>query len=120
VKYQSYIYLCLLLSVISFSSFAQMNENEDECDPETQDCSEGSVTEPNKTIYPYKPFDTKVFKSKLNSLHEGEPYLSNVYEMEKRELNQANTKSSACAGDTNSHFRFSCTIAVFMAIDVNV
>ncbi len=98
MKYQSYIYLCLLLSAISFSSFAQMNEDEDECDPETQDCSEGSVTEPNKTIYPYKPFDTKVFNSKLNSLHEGAPYLSNVYEMEKRELNRANTKVQPWGG----------------------
>jgi hypothetical protein len=73
--------------------------NQDDCDPETQDCSQpGSIKEPNKTIYPYKPFTTDYLKERLKALHEGDNYISNVYEMEKRGLNYADTKIQPWGG----------------------
>ncbi len=94
---KKYFYLSLTLAVLSAPVFAQVEDSE--CDPETQDCtSVGSVKEPNKTIYPYKPFPTDVIKARLDALHEGPNYISNIYEMERRGLNNANTKIQPWGG----------------------
>lgn len=96
---KKYLFLTLTLAVLTTPVFAQMTEGEEECDPETQDCSEsGSVKEPNKDIYPYKPITTEHLKSRITALNEGPNYISNVYEMERRGLNQANTKIQPWGG----------------------
>jgi hypothetical protein len=90
---KNYLYLSLALAVLSTQTYAQVDDSvNSDCDEETQDCSEaGSVKEPNKTIYPYKPYSSDLIKSRLNALYEGTNYISNIYEMEKRGLNVANT-----------------------------
>lgn len=94
---KKYLYLSMTLVVLSTSVFAQSTE--DDCDPETQDCSTpGSIKEPVKTIYPYKPYSTEQIKTRLSALYEGEGYIANIYEMEKRGLNQANTKVQPWGG----------------------
>lgn len=99
MKMKNYLFLSLTLAVLTQPVYAQMVEDQEDCDPETQDCSEpGSVKEPNKEIYPYKPFDTSYIKARLNALNEGDNYISNVYEMEKRGLNKADTKVQPWGG----------------------
>lgn len=94
--------LSLSLAVLSTTAFAQRDGNypeNDDCDQETQDCSTpGSVKEPNKTIYPYKPFETSRINDRLNALHEGSSFIANIYEMEARGLNKANTKVQPWGG----------------------
>lgn len=95
---KNYLFLSLTLSVLSTNAFAQM-ANQDDCDPEFQDCSQpGAIKEPNKEIYPYKPFSTDYMKERLKALNEGENYISNVYEMEKKGLNKADTKVQPWGG----------------------
>lgn len=98
MKMKKYLMLSLTLAVLNNVAYAQMS-NQDDCDPEYQDCSQpGSIKEPNKTIYPYKPFTTEHIKERLKALYEGDNYISNVYEMEKRGLNVANTKVQPWGG----------------------
>lgn len=90
-----YFLMSLALVALSSPVFAQ----QEDCDAETQDCSTpGSVKDPVKTIYPYKPFETARIDERLRSLYEGDNYISNVYEMEKRNLNTANTKVQPWGG----------------------
>ena len=98
----NYLLFSLTLTVLSTSVYAQIhndtNEVED-CDPEYQDCSTpGGVKVPDKNIYPYKPFTTEYLNSRLKALHESENYISNVYEMESKGLNLANTKVQPWGG----------------------
>lgn len=91
-------FLFLILVAINTQSYAQMSDI-DECDPETQDCSSpGSITEPNKFIYPYKPFTTDHIEERLKALNEGEKYVSNVFEMERKGLNRGRTKVQPWGG----------------------
>ena len=98
---KKHLLLMLTLAVLTTPVFAQRaNDMQDEdCDQETQDCStQGRVKEPNKTIYPYKPFSTELIKERLKLLNEGTNYVSNIYEMEARGLNSANTKVQPWGG----------------------
>lgn len=89
---KKYLFLSLTLAVLTTPVYAQMTGDQDDCDQETQDCSTpGSVKEPNKEIYPYKPFTTQHINERLKALNEGENYISNIYEMEKKGLNRADT-----------------------------
>jgi Transglutaminase elicitor len=98
MKMKNHFYLSLTLALLSTQAFAQMTDP-DSCDPETQDCSQpGTIKEPNKTIYPYKPITTDHLQTRLRNLYEGENYISNIYEMEKRGLNRANTKVQPWGG----------------------
>jgi hypothetical protein len=87
---KKFIFLSLAFTALSTPVFSQTSE--EECDPDTQDCSafEG-IKEPNKTIYPYKPFSNEQIQSRLSALNEGKPYISNIFEMESKNLNSANT-----------------------------
>ncbi|WPU63628.1 hypothetical protein [Peredibacter starrii] len=95
---KKHLLMSLALVVLTTPVFAQY-DNQDDCDAETQDCSTpGGVKEPNKTIYPYKPFETSKINERLRALNEGEKYISNIFEMEKRKLNTANTKVQPWGG----------------------
>jgi hypothetical protein len=95
---KNYVIFLALWAVLVSTAFAQ-DIDQGECDPEFQDCSQqGSIKEPNKTIYPYKPFETGYFTERLNALHEGENYISSVFEMEKKNLNRADTKVQPWGG----------------------
>jgi hypothetical protein len=91
MKMKKYLFFSVTLAVLSTPSYAFFEDQRD-CDEETQDCSTpGSIKEPNKDIYPYKPITTDYLKQRLNFLHEGSSYVTNIYEMERRNLNVANT-----------------------------
>ncbi len=95
---KNYVIFSALLAVHVSAAFAQEMDQGD-CDPEYQDCSQlGSIKEPNKTIYPYKPFETTDFMQRLKSLHEGDNFILNVFEMEKKNLNRADTKIQPWGG----------------------
>ena len=95
---KNYVIFSALLAVHVSAAFAQEMDQGD-CDPEYQDCSQlGSIKEPNKTIYPYKPFETTDFMQRLKSLHEGDNFILNVFELEKKNLNRADTKIQRSAG----------------------
>ena len=99
MKIKKYLFLSLTLAVLTTPVYAQMTEDQEDCDVETQDCSSpGSVKEPNKTIYPYKPYPTEHIKQRLNAIYEGDNYISNVFEMEKKGLNRADTKVQPWGG----------------------
>jgi hypothetical protein len=84
--------ILLILISVNFPAYAQMVEDQNDCDPETQDCSTpGSVKEPNRDIYPYKPFDTSYIHTRLTALTENNNYVSNIFEMDRRNLKKANT-----------------------------
>lgn len=95
---KQYIGLSLMLSVLSTSAFAQMRDSD--CDPNESDCreEESRVKEPNKTIYPYKPFSTEEMNSRIERLTENKNYLSDIREMERRGLNRANTRVQPWGG----------------------
>lgn len=91
------LYLSMTLVVLSAPAFAQSTDQD--CDPEYQDCSSpGGIKEPVQTIYPYKPYTTDHIKNRVTALYEGENYISNIYQMEARGLNQANTKIQPWGG----------------------
>ncbi len=99
MKTKHYLMMSLTLAVLSGHGHAQMVADQDDCDEETQDCKDpGRVSEPNKSIYPFKPYSTDHIKARLTALNEGENYLSNVFEMERRGLNRANTKIQPWGG----------------------
>ncbi len=92
------IILSAVLIVISSSALGQEMDQGD-CDPEYQDCSQqGSIKEPNKTIYPYRPYETNYITERLKALHEGDKFISTVFEMEKKNLNRADTKVQPWGG----------------------
>ncbi|MES2525510.1 MAG: hypothetical protein V4598_00420 [Bdellovibrionota bacterium] len=95
---KKFVGLGLMLSVLSTSAFAQMRD--EDCDPNEGDCrdSESRVKEPNKTIYPYKPFSTEEMKSKIERLTENKNFLWDIREMERRGLNRANTRVQPWGG----------------------
>jgi hypothetical protein len=99
MKFNSLFFLPLALSVVTHPAFAQMTEGPEDCDPETQNCTEeGEVRDANETIYPYKPFSTTHLKERLTALNEGTNYISNVFEMEKKGLNYASTSIQPWGG----------------------
>lgn len=64
---------------------------DDACDPDEQDCSEEDrVQEPNRNIYPYKPFTSQYIDSRLTAIYESPNYISNLFEMDRRSLNLKN------------------------------
>ncbi len=72
---------------------------EEECDQEIQDCnSPGTVSGPVSSIYPFRPFDISYIQERLKLIHEGTNYILNIYEMEKKGLNLANTKVQPWGG----------------------
>src|SRR5690606_16669173 len=100
---KKYLFLSLVLSSLTAHTYAQVANDSiddiDDCDEETQDCSTpGSIQEPVKVIYPYKPFTTERMTERLTALYEGNNYISNVYELERRGLNKANTKVQPWGG----------------------
>lgn len=100
---KKYLFLSLVLSSLTAQTYAQVANDSiddiDDCDEETQDCSTpGSIQEPVKDIYPYKPFTTERMTERLTALYEGNNYISNVYELERRGLNKANTKVQPWGG----------------------
>ncbi len=99
MKTKHYLMMSLTLAVLSSHGHAQMLPNQDDCDEETQDCStQGRVGDANRSIYPFKPFTTDHIKARLTALNEGENYISNVFQMERRGLNRANTKVQPWGG----------------------
>ncbi len=90
--------LSLMLSVLSTSAFAQMRDSD--CDPSQDDCSDrdSRIKEPNKTIYPYKPFTTDEMKERIERLTENKSFLWDIREMERRGLNRANTRVQPWGG----------------------
>lgn len=107
MKTKRYLLITLTLAVLTSEAFSQVNRRHqprnnsemDSCDPEFQDCSTpGSIKEPNKDIYPYKPFTTEHISTRLKALHEGDNYISNVFEMEEKGLNRADTKIQPWGG----------------------
>jgi hypothetical protein len=95
---KKHLLLTLSLAVLTAPAFAQVRI-EDDCDPEVQDCSASrGVSEPSRNIYPWKPFTTERITSRITALNEGPKYISNIYEMEKRGLNNANTKVQPWGG----------------------
>lgn len=89
----------LFLALTVSTTFANAQSTYEECDPETQDCtSAGRVTEPSKLIYPHRPFATSHINQRLNAINEGKKYISNVYEMEAKGLNAANTTTQPWGG----------------------
>ncbi|MCM2348588.1 MAG: hypothetical protein NDI69_01120 [Bacteriovoracaceae bacterium] len=94
---KKFLYLSMTLVVLSAPAFAQSTDQD--CDPEFQDCSSpGGIKEPNQSIYPYRPYTTDHIKSRVTALYEGNNYISNIYQMEARGLNQANTKIQPWGG----------------------
>lgn len=98
MKIKNYFLFTLTMAVLASPAFAQMS-NQDDCDPDSQDCTQpGSIRDPDKNIYPYKPFATNYIKERLRAINEGDKYISNVYEMERKGLNNANTKVQPWGG----------------------
>ena len=96
---KKYLLLSLTLAVLTAPAFAQSIEDQDDCDPETQDCSSpGSIKDPDQSIYPYKPFTTEHISSRLEALNESTTYVDNIFEMDRRRLNRADTKVQPWGG----------------------
>lgn len=92
----SFIAACSMLLFFN-QTFAQTFDQE--CDEETQDCSSPEqVSDPVKTIYPYRPFSTDHIQSRLEAIHESTNFISNVFEMEKKGLHAAKTKVQPWGG----------------------
>lgn len=90
-RYPLFILTLGLLTTSAFTQDRTIDQDAD-CDPETQDCSDArDIREPSKRIYPYVPFSTERIQERLAALNEGSSYLSNIYEMESRGLNRAET-----------------------------
>lgn len=92
--------IALPLSIISTLSYAQMTD-EDVCDRDAGGkckTEKSDTKEPNKTIYPYKPFTTELIQQRMERLMEGHEYLSNIHHMEKLGLNKSNTKVQPWGG----------------------
>ncbi len=91
---KKHLIMVLGLSVLSTTAFAQMRDS-DNCDSDDpNNCDSGNhsqVKEPNKTVYPYKPFSTAEIQSRLSKIYESSNYLNNIYEMDRRGLSRANT-----------------------------
>ncbi len=103
MTFRNYFILSFGLVAMTSTAFGQNRLNThghvNTCDPETQDCSSiGYIKEPNKTIFPYKPFSTTDFKARLSALNEGENYIANIYEMERKGLNKADTRIQPWGG----------------------
>lgn len=91
--------LALTLAVLTSSAFAQMSDA-DVCDEGDGNCDqhESREAEPLKDIYPYKPFATSEIDAHLAKIHEGQPYLGNIYEIDRRGLQRANTRFQPWGG----------------------
>ncbi|HXH31479.1 MAG TPA: hypothetical protein VNJ01_11745 [Bacteriovoracaceae bacterium] len=60
--------------------------------------SQSQDRQPDHDSYPLRPYQTSLIHSKLKALTESEDYLSDVFEMERRGLNQAKTKTQPWGG----------------------
>lgn len=93
--------LLLSLTLTSFNIFAMdLHEAYDNaCDPLDQDCSDVErVSDPNKSIYPFRPLTSEQIESKMSAIFEGQAYVSNLFEMEQRGLKKANTRIQPWGG----------------------
>lgn len=85
--------LMLTLSVFSTSLFAQVRFDSTDfmyCEPSDPQC-ESSTQQPNPDIYPYKPYEVSYINLRAGLLTESQSYVKNIFEMEKRGLNQRDT-----------------------------
>jgi hypothetical protein len=79
---KNYLYLTLAFTLLTGPTYAQMVERE-ECDHEIEDCRDSSVKEPNKTIYPYRPFQTSHIRERLSALTENNNFTWKIQDLAK-------------------------------------
>jgi hypothetical protein len=94
---KKYLVLSMSLAVLSAPLYAQMTDSE-ECDPTEVDCSAREITDPNRRIYPFKPFEIDHINSRVSAITENPNYLRNVIEMEARGLNKRDTTNQPWGG----------------------
>lgn len=92
--------LPFLLLCLSLNVFAQEIPEDQNCDPDTQDCSdtEPVISDPVDNIYPFKPFSTQRMRERIEALTENKKFLWSIEEMHKRNLEEAKTKEQPWAG----------------------
>ncbi|HXH74710.1 MAG TPA: hypothetical protein VNJ08_07075 [Bacteriovoracaceae bacterium] len=92
--------LALPMCFLSSFSYAQMTDD-DLCirnaDGKCID-EESEIREPQKEIYPYKPFSTELIRQRMERLMEGHEYISNIHHMDEKNLTRANTKVQPWGG----------------------
>lgn len=95
---KNYLLAGLMLTVLANPLYAQVSG--DDCDEDTQDCSsaDSGTKEPNKTIYPYKPFETSYIKERLTLLTENKNFVWSIFELDRRNIMKANTRIQPWGG----------------------
>jgi hypothetical protein len=95
---KKHIILTCTLAVLASPVFAQVTSDYEDCDPSVEDCGPVRASDAYKEIYPFKPMATKEVVSRVSRLSESREYISDIREINRRNLLKANTKNQPWGG----------------------